>query len=160
MIPDSIMIRAGEGFTQNIGMCSVFVDEKAVMAESNNTKIAENQINISDDLAKYTFQNTGTFTAEYKLFGLIDLKEVEINVVDNQTVIPGGYPVGIYVETNGVMIIGTGSVIGMDNNEYTPAENIVKSGDYVVSINQESVNSKSELIDKINKYGALSLIHI
>ncbi len=158
MIPDSIMIRAGEGFTQNIGMCSVFVDEKAVMAESNNTKIAENQINISDDLAKYTFQNTGTFTAEYKLFGLIDLKEVEINVVDNQTVIPGGYPVGIYVETNGVMIIGTGSVIGMDNNEYTPAENIVKSGDYVVSINQESVNSKSELIDKINKYGAKEII--
>lgn len=157
-IPDSIMVKMGEEFTQNVGMCSVFVDSRAVMSDNNYSKIPKDQINISDDLAKYTFQNTGTYTAEYKLFGFIDLKEVEINVVENQTVIPGGYPVGIYVETNGVMIIGTGSVNGMDNNEYAPAENIVKSGDYVVSINQESVNSKSELVDKINKYGAKEVI--
>lgn len=52
---------------------------KAVMSDGGSgEKIPENQINISNDISSYTFSNVGTFTAEYKLFGLINLKEVEI----------------------------------------------------------------------------------
>ena len=159
MIPDSIMIKSGDEFKYNLGICSVFVDAKAVMSDGGSgEKIPENQINIRNDISSYTFSNVGTFTAEYKLFGLINLKEVEINVIEDKKIIPAGCPVGIYVETNGVMVIGTGSVYGMDNAEYSPAENIVKSGDYIVSVNQENVKTKAELVDKINQFGSDELV--
>lgn len=61
-------------------------------------------------------------------------------------VIPGGMPVGIYLETDGVMVLGTEAIEGMDGQTYEPAAHLVKEGDYIVGINEEEVNDKSELI--------------
>ena len=62
MIPDSIMIKSGDEFKHNLGICSVFVDAKAVMSDGGSgEKIPENQINISNDISSYTFSNVPTF---------------------------------------------------------------------------------------------------
>lgn len=61
-------------------------------------------------------------------------------------VIPGGMPVGIYLETDGVMVLGTEAIEGMNGQTYEPAAHLVKEGDYIVGINEEEVNDKSELI--------------
>lgn len=61
-------------------------------------------------------------------------------------VIPGGMPIGIYLETEGVMVLGTQSIEGMDGQMYEPAAHLVKEGDYIVGINDEPVEDKSELI--------------
>ena len=48
------------------------------------------------------------YTIEYKLMGLIPLKEARVEVLKPAYVIPGGVPIGIYMETEGILIIGTG----------------------------------------------------
>lgn len=155
MLPDSMMLCAGDKLNQNIRLCSVSVENKQVMSNNClNNKSVDCNVSSGD----IVFENTGTYTAKYKILGLIDLKSVEINVVDNQTVIAAGYPVGIYVNTDGVMIIGTDCVHGIDQNDYEPAKNILKAGDYVTHVNGEEVSSKEELIDKVNKYGSEDII--
>lgn len=156
MIPDSIMICAGDKLNQPYDFCTVSIDDSKAVSSNNvsNTKT----IQAGGNLDKLVFEHTGKYTAEYKLLGFIDLKSVEINVVENQSVIAAGYPVGIYVDTDGVMIIGISSVYGMDKNEYKPAENIVKAGDYVTHVNGDKVTTKEELIGKINEYGADDII--
>lgn len=76
---------------------------------------------------------------------------VSTGSVSNEMVILGGMPIGIYMKTDGVLVLGTDSVKGMDGETYAPAENLVKAGDYIVGINGESVDSKKELISQINK---------
>lgn len=84
-----------------------------------------------------------------KLFGLIPLKNVEVKVIDEKSVYPIGVPIGIYVKTDGVLVAGLGNIKTPDGNEICPCENILQTGDYILSVNDESVSKKGEIIDKI-----------
>ena len=44
----------------------------------------------------------------------------------NRTVLLGGMPVGIYMETDGVMVLSTESLEGVDGEEHEPAAGIVR----------------------------------
>ena len=52
-----------------------------------------------------------------KLFGLLELKEIQVNVVDTHYAIPCGVPVGIYLKSKGVMVIGTGKITDQNGQE-------------------------------------------
>jgi len=146
------MLCTGDKLSKRVSLCSVSVENKQAMSSNCVNNASEP---VSGDMV---FENTGTYTAKYKILGFIDLKSVEVNVVENQTVIAAGYPVGIYVNTDGVMVIGTDSVHAMDQNEYEPSKNVLMAGDYVTHVNGEEVNTKEELISKINQYGADDII--
>ena len=60
--------------------------------------------------------------------------EREVAAEPSETmVIPGGMPVGIYLETDGVMVLGTEAVEDKD-------------GDYIVGVGDDEIRNKSELI--------------
>ena len=66
-------------------------------------------------------------------------------------VIPGGMPVGIYMEMDGVMVLGTDQITGADGKQYQPAENLVRPGDYIVAWNDEKIENKKELFQKLSE---------
>lgn len=78
---------------------------------------------------------------------------VNVDISKEIKVLPCGFPVGIYLETDGVMVISCGAVEGVDGIMYEPALDKFKPGDYVVSVNDIDVSSKSQLLFLINKYG-------
>lgn len=83
---------------------------------------------------------------------------VSANITDEHLVYPCGFQVGIYLETNGVMIIGTDEVEGQDGLNYNPALNKVKAGDYITKVNDIDVSSKNQLMFLVNKYGNEDII--
>ncbi|MDD6035182.1 MAG: SpoIVB peptidase [Lachnospiraceae bacterium] len=86
-----------------------------------------------------------------KLFGIIPLKTVEISAVTPQSVAVGGSAIGIHVETDGVLVLGTTSVTGEDKMTYEPAENRLKSGDYIEKVNGKEIKNKEDLIKLLKK---------
>jgi len=70
---------------------------------------------------------------------------------DETLLIPGGMPVGIYIETDGVMILGTEAITAVDGLNYEPAGHLVKAGDYIVGVNDETVENKRELLGVVSK---------
>lgn len=66
-------------------------------------------------------------------------------------VIPGGMTIGLYLETDGVFVLSTQCLECIDGNEYEPAKNLVKSGDYIVGVNGKTVEKKKDLVQAINK---------
>lgn len=72
---------------------------------------------------------------------------------DGTVVYPCGFPVGIYLETEGVLVIGVETVKGTDGINYEPAHGIVRAGDYIVAINDINVSAKSQLSFLVQKYG-------
>ena len=78
--------------------------------------------------------------------GYVPQEEVSTVEIGEDTVLVGGMPVGIYMETDGVLVLDTQTIEGVDGLEHDPAGNLVKSGDYIVGINQEEVSGKDDLI--------------
>ena len=61
----------------------------------------------------------------------------------------GGMPVGIYMKTRGILVVGTGAVEKTDGSFSDPAENILHSGDYIVAANGSAVTRKEELVSEV-----------
>ncbi|MBR4139035.1 MAG: SpoIVB peptidase [Lachnospiraceae bacterium] len=100
-------------------------------------------------LALVTILETG-FSIEKRNAELQE-KLVSAENVSNTAVILGGMPVGIYLKTEGVLILGTEAIENVHGTLCEPAKNIVKSGDYIIGINGDKIESKRELLSAISK---------
>lgn len=116
--------------------------------------LKEESAEVFDNLSESArVQRTPAYTVTCKLFGLFPVKDVEVMMVDKESVYASGMPIGIYVKTQGILVLGTANVEDASGKECHPAQNLVKSGDYIVSVNGEPVYKKEELIEKIDSYG-------
>ncbi len=84
---------------------------------------------------------------EVELFGVLPLKTVKVNVVNPQQVIVGGFPVGIYAKVKGVMVVDAGVVNDIHQGNVSPAEYILKPGDYILEANGEEVCNREDLVE-------------
>ena len=88
------------------------------------------------------------------LFHVFPIKTIEVSEVQEQYYIPSGMPVGIYVRTNGVLVLGTTKVNNISGQEEEPAKYVLQSGDYIEAINGIEVDSKEDVLDMVDTYGA------
>ena len=79
----------------------------------------------------------------------VEQTEVSTETISEDTVLVGGMPVGIYMETDGVMVLDTEHIKGIDGVEYEPASHLVKCGDYITGINGKTVENKKELMEAL-----------
>ena len=155
-IPDKIRIQEGEAGNFNFHVPitgEMELEEEGLEVFGNQSPVVDKDkinLNMNESFSLKSAQQ-GSYSISCKLFGLIQVKEVEVEVVGQKQIAPCGEPVGIYVKTDGVMIIGTGAVGGSDGMNYEPAENLVKSGDYVKTVNGQVIETKEDLIEKINQ---------
>ena len=99
-----------------------------------------------------------TYKIMYRLFGKIPLKMVTVSVVPRKQVYVGGTPIGIYLKTDGVMVVETGEIQSADGNVCCPAENIVKSGDYIKAVNGVETDTKERLVECISACGGEDVV--
>jgi len=153
-IPDEIKILVGtdENFDFNMPFNANIHTEDIGVISVNDLRVPSNQINI-DLNQPFTLQSsqTGKYTINIKLFGFLNIKQVSLDVIDAVELIPYGGPIGIYVETDGILVLGSGRITGADGLNYEPVSNKLKSGDYITKINNVEVKNKKELIEEIQK---------
>ncbi len=119
MIPDklSIVVDEKETFRFPFPVQATVLDDSQEVVLNNESNIPAGQLHLQrDETFSLYSENQGTYHLGLKLFGLIDFKDIEIEVVDTQYAIPCGTPVGIYLKSDGVMVIGTGEVTGKDGS--------------------------------------------
>lgn len=99
-----------------------------------------------------------SYQMDLKLFGTIPVKTIDLEVVNDMEVYPVGAPIGIYVKTQGVLVIGVGDVKNTGGMTYSPCSNIVNKGDYILEVNNEQVTGKKDLINKVKQCNGEDLI--
>ena len=138
-IPDQIYVKAGEAIDYQFQVpvtMEIQEDSSPVAKSTNNANVRQSYI------------------VTCRLFGIFPVKDIEVVLVDGDAVYAGGMPIGIYVKTDGILVLGTAKIADVWGNECSPAQNLVQSGDYIVSVNGETVYEKEELMDKIDSYGS------
>ncbi|HIT89809.1 MAG TPA: hypothetical protein IAC41_05255, partial [Candidatus Merdenecus merdavium] len=114
-IPNKIRLIAGEeqSFEFDFPTKSVVYQETKEVGLRGKSDIPQDNLHVSSSMPFTILANqTGNYTVSCKLFGFIQLKNMKVDVVEEkQYLTPSGIPVGIYLETDGILAIGTGSVV-------------------------------------------------
>ncbi|MCL2399530.1 MAG: SpoIVB peptidase [Defluviitaleaceae bacterium] len=92
--------------------------------------------------------SSGTATMMLSAFG-VPVREVTLDVLPGMEVIPWGMTVGVRINTNGVMVLGIGTVIDTEGNQHNPSEGKLRAGDLILTANGKDLLSKEDLIAAI-----------
>ena len=76
----------------------------------------------------------------------------------SQKVYASGEPIGIYIKTRGVLVLGTQQVKSSDNQIISPSKHKLKSGDYILEMNGQEIYSKKELQSMLQKNGTEEIV--
>lgn len=147
-IPSVIHVRAGEEQSFQLG---VPARAKIVsVSDQGQSNIPEGAVTI--DLNQQVTLKMGAldqYEMMVNLFGFLPFKQVGIQVIEDQELIPVGVPIGIYVKTDGILVIGVGDFKGQDGANHSPSKYVLKTGDYIQKLNGEPVMEKDDFIDCI-----------
>lgn len=91
------------------------------------------------------------YTMDVKLFGVIPFKTVNVQVIPDKMLVPAGVPIGIYVKTDGILVIAQGDFEGMDHTRKEPAKHLLQAGDYILKADEQEVASKADFTKKISE---------
>lgn len=143
-IPETVYLYEEEATDVLAGSAPKIAPEQLYLDFAGEVEIKENM--------------SGSYTAVCSLFGMIPLKTMEVSVVSKQELIPGGIPVGVYVKTEGVFVIGTGNIETDTGSVDSPAKNILKTGDYITSVQGVDICRKQELLIELARFQGEELI--
>ena len=96
-----------------------------------------------------TVSGEGSYLLPCRLLGMIPFKDIKVTPTESGSVYVSGSTVGIYMETEGVLIIDTGEILCEGGTAREPAKNIVRPGDYIVAFNEQKVSNKKELMEDL-----------
>ncbi len=153
-VPSTIMIKAGTD--QTLDFCVPASGElyrEAVETSGNAGQNKQAQGSLYVDLrgpVTVKANQVDQYKLYLKLFGMIPLKEVDVEVIQDIRLRPAGIPIGIYVKTKGVLIVGIGEFEGEEGQLCSPGKYVFQTGDYILEINDQEINEKRELIDMID----------
>lgn len=139
-IPDYLTTYVGE--EEEIALPSIFETEETVAALSVK--------NCSSGFSMLS-KRIGEYQVPVRLFGVVPIKNVDVKVIRRMKVAPSGEPIGIYVETNGLLVLDTAEIEGRDGLTYAPGENVLKEGDYILQWNGNPVATIPDLNEEIQK---------
>lgn len=149
-IPSIIRIRAGEEKSFDLGIPAK--GEIISASEQGKSNIPEGAVTI--DLSEPVTMQADYLEqcfVEVKLFGFLPFKQIDIQIIEDQELIPVGKPIGIYLKTDGILVIGVGEFVGQDGVEYSPSKYILKSGDYIQKLNGDPIDDKDNFIERIEQ---------
>lgn len=153
-VPSTIKIRAGIEETLNFEIPvsgriyqrgDTYRDEAV---ESISDQVESIPIDLSNDVTLRASQ-IDHYIMDLKLFGVIPYKSVDIQVIQDKTLIPSGIPIGIYVRTNGILVVGIGEFENERGETVSPSHYILQTGDYILQVNHETVENKKQFIQMI-----------
>lgn len=143
-IPDNIIIHEN-----NEKIIDFNIPFTGVIESSGNNNSSVKAINLNKPVVIKTGES-GSYNLKLKLFGLIDYKDVKIDVISSKSVYACGNTIGIYLKSDGILVIDTGSFMS-GGSEVSPSSGIIFSGDYIMAVNGNSVSSKADLIDMVRE---------
>ena len=152
-VPDRLNLVVSEEeifhFTLPPGVTLESDSEEVVLGNASNIPAGKVRIQTTEPVSMYG-ASEGSYHLGMKLFGLIRMKDIQVDVVDGMYAAPCGVPVGIYLKSRGVMVVGTGEILNDAGNVVEPAFGVLKSGDYIETVNGQEMEDKDDLIQAVS----------
>lgn len=122
-------------------------DIKSINSNPNYSPIVkfslDDNLNVSDSESVYT-------TMDIKLFGWLPIKKVKVKLLNDTEVSVGGNTVGFYLNSEGVMVVGSNPIY-TEQGSMEPINEQIKSGDIIKKINGVEIKDIKDIEYELNK---------
>ncbi len=138
-LSEDIHVQAGKSYSLPLKATDLFVmssddDSLAVSRYEGNT------------LAEAVGSGGRTSHLTVRLFGVIPVKQVNIHVRDQITLVPGGTSIGVTLHTRGALVVGIASITLSDGQELSPAAAAgIQAGDLIEKANGIEIKDAEHL---------------
>ena len=106
----------------------------------------------SGEIQKDARMQSADYKAELKLFGLIPVKTVNVNVLDTKELTAGGKTIGIKLFTKGLVAVGVSDITDKNGSIFNIGHLYdIKTGDIILSANEKELNATEELGEIISE---------
>ncbi len=102
-----------------------------------------------------------THKVTLKLFDVIPVKEVNVNVLKSPLVVPSGECIGVKLYSGSLIAVGTVSFKTKNGDSVSPGVNAgIKPGDIIETVNGENVDSIADFAKKLDKINGKCIIGV
>lgn len=120
----------------------------------NNFFISSQAVEVfasNDDMDKYI--------VDYKLFDLLSIKRLRVNVIEPDRYFAGGNSLGFTLQSKGIILIGGNYILSHNGIEKPFEDSNLQTGDIITHINGIEINSVGDINEILKDYngGKLSL---
>lgn len=159
-IPSDMVLIEGEEYSYNIDSLfpiSIKADTEGILRiNGNNFKSSYNHVDISKPVSLSSDRN-GSLKLDFRFFGLLPVRTVNVDVVSNKSLIACGNTVGVKLRLEGILVIGI-SDVQSSNQKIIPVKNTgIKPGNVITRINEKNVESIEELVSLVENNGGKPL---
>lgn len=103
------------------------------------------------EVATVSNENVNKTKIEVNLFGLVNVKDIDVISIENYEVVPVGKIIGLKLYTNGVLIVGMTEIEDIHNIKLKPYETEdIKEGDTIIKVNDYEISSIEDLQEAVN----------
>jgi stage IV sporulation protein B len=89
---------------------------------------------------------------EIKFLGMIPLKSLEVQKIKDLEVYPGGIPVGVRVNSDGILVVGYSEIVVDNKKEESPGKlGGLEIGDVILKVNDQEMEDSVDLLKTIKK---------
>jgi stage IV sporulation protein B len=136
-IPNTIFVREGHSI-KSTPIIKIINKENKIL--KNNVKASESNIKNRNKNAHVT------------LFGMLPIKSVSVESIPSEmSVYPGGQPIGVKLNTKGVLIIALSDIETAKGKKASPAAQVgVQIGDSILKVNNKDIKTAEQLSQEIN----------
>lgn len=143
-IPDKIRIKAGTSEEIHLK-----IPASGVVHAAEDTE--DTIVSLNEPITIVAGTQMDSYELSLKLFGVLPLKKIDIEVINDEMLIPVGMPIGIYLKTQGALVIDTGSFSGVDGTKYAPSQYKLQAGDYLIAMDGVAVNGKRQIQEYVEQ---------
>jgi len=155
VIPGEVTILEGEEYVYEF-KSPITVDiscDRAGMLQLNNCDMQAggSLLNLLDPV-RLKPQKNGRVNLSMKLFGMIPLRTVHVDIVPNKKIVACGNTIGVKMRLDGILVIGLSDVQTALGYSIRPTKDTgIKPGDFIIAANDKRLGSIDELISVIDK---------
>lgn len=157
-LPDRQYIKVGDKIVNGMELPGLILDNSSLNLYSDGDIFSVK----GNQYREFTFRPSdampvaiepGELEMQVKLFGLLPIHRMMVNVVVPEKVIPGGQSVGILLHTEGVLVVGEAGV-NYNGDKIFPARKAgIGVGDVIMRVNNKKVTSEAQLQEAIDYCG-------
>jgi stage IV sporulation protein B len=141
-VPEALNVRAGESYDLSLGWPFAVATSGEAQARATN-----------DESLGAVGGGAGEMTLEVTLLGL-PIKSVEVSIAPEKVLMPGGQSIGVALDTQGVLVVGTAGVGEADS----PAQRAgLREGDIILTVDGHEVKDTQHLSELVAAKGGGAL---